>query len=58
MEIIIVIAGIIILVQANEIKRLHDIVQILETERYNTRMVMYENGLIPKKFVDELEDQE
>lgn len=40
MEIIIVIAGIIILVQANEIKRLHDIVQILETERYNTRRVM------------------
>lgn len=58
MEIIIVIAGIIILVQANEIKRLHDIVQILETERYNTRRVMYENGLIPKEFVDALEDQE
>lgn len=58
MEIIIVIAGIIILVQANEIKKLHDIVQILETERHNTRRVMYENGLIPKKFVDELEDQE
>lgn len=58
MEIIIVIAGIIILVQANEIKKLHDIVQILETESYNTRRVMYEKGLIPKKFVDELEDQE
>lgn len=39
-------------VRKKYIESLEERIAILEIEKKNTRRVMYENGLIPKKFVD------